>query len=75
MCRDEVDAIMADPMKYPEGELTYDGIGDLKHTERCLFEGLRLFPPIFAFGRKLEKPLKLSERSMQIFLMETIIRA
>lgn len=64
LCRQEADSIFQAHQKDEDDNdnpsISYDDLSKLKHLERCLFESMRLLPPVFIFGRKLENELTLS---------------
>ncbi|ODM95649.1 Cytochrome P450 4C1 [Orchesella cincta] len=61
-CQDEVDAVMKDKTKCPEGDFTLSALADLKYIERCVKETLRIYPIAFVLGRNLKSPLELDEK-------------
>ncbi|ODN04491.1 Cytochrome P450 4C1 [Orchesella cincta] len=61
VCQEEIDEIFNDPVKCRNGNLTMDGVADMKYLERCCNETLRIFPIIFMFQRKPEVAVKLDD--------------
>ncbi len=58
-CQKEIDEIITDESKCPNGDFTLTSLGDLRYTERCLKETLRLYPIAYLTGRKLRTPLNI----------------
>lgn len=62
LARKEVDEIFEDPSCYKDNLITYDTANsNLKYVERCLYEAMRIFPPIFIVARELKTPLKIGK--------------
>lgn len=58
-CREEIDEIITNEAKCPNGDFTLLSIADLKYSERCIKEALRLYPIANVTGRKIKAPLRL----------------
>lgn len=58
-CRREIDDVFDDPMQSANGKLSYEAVGSLKYVERCMLETLRLYPPVWAFLRQIQSPLRI----------------
>ncbi len=61
LCRQEVAEMLQNNNQSDNDNpfITSDDLSKLKHLERCLFESMRLLPPVVVFGRKLETQLTL----------------
>lgn len=54
-CQMEIDELFKN-----NEDLTFDSVqSGLKYVERCILETLRMFPPVFMFLRKLNKPIDI----------------
>ncbi|CAL8112345.1 unnamed protein product [Orchesella dallaii] len=60
-CRKEVDKFFDDPTYCQNGELSMEGLLDMKYLERCFLETLRMFPVVLIILRRLRSPLKIDE--------------
>ncbi|CAL8122468.1 unnamed protein product [Orchesella dallaii] len=60
-CQEEVDDVLKNESKCPQGDFTLSALTNLKYIERCVKETLRLFPIVYAYARTLKSPLKLDE--------------
>ncbi|ODM96113.1 Cytochrome P450 4c3 [Orchesella cincta] len=60
-CRNEIDKIFDEPNVSPNGELTMEGLSEMKHLEHCFLETLRMFPVVVSLTRFLESPLKIDD--------------
>ncbi|KAL1116266.1 hypothetical protein AAG570_005761 [Ranatra chinensis] len=54
-CHEEIDAIFGDS----DRDVTFEDTLQMKYTERCIMEALRMFPPVPLIARQLEQELKL----------------
>ncbi|CAL8103790.1 unnamed protein product [Orchesella dallaii] len=59
-CRAEADELFNETHAHDDaGSFDFNSVSRLKHLERCFLETLRILPPVFMYGRKLESPLRL----------------
>ncbi|ODM88373.1 Cytochrome P450 4c21 [Orchesella cincta] len=59
LCRTEIDQVFNDPEQVSDGNLRYESLANLKYTERCILETLRLFPVAVAYMRRLKTSLRI----------------
>uniref|UniRef100_A0A8C3WF76 Cytochrome P450 n=1 Tax=Catagonus wagneri TaxID=51154 RepID=A0A8C3WF76_9CETA len=70
-CREEIRSILGDG-----SSITWEQLGEMSYTTKCIKESLRLAPPVFSFSRELSKPITFSDgRSLPAGLCILFLKA